>query len=75
MLSDVQYFHGNVCCVHSVNVKWAAGVVAVVVGVVILCVAYKRYKVIKRRRQIAYYENMGNCAMQRTITERRQFDV
>ena len=42
------------------DLKWVAGVFAAVVGVVLIVVMYSRYKVIKRRRQIAYYENMGN---------------
>jgi len=46
--------------VYSMDLKWVAGVFAAVVGVVLIGVMYSRYKVIKRRRQIACYENMGN---------------
>jgi len=41
--------------------KWLAAVFVGLVGVVVIVVMYHRYKLIKRRRQITSYENMGKA--------------
>jgi len=49
-----------VCVVCSIEVKWLAGVFAVIVAGLLVGIGFYRYRIIKRRRTVAAYENMRN---------------
>ena len=45
------------------DLRWLAGVFAVVVAALVVVVIYNRYRINKRRRSVAAYENMRNCTV------------